>query len=103
MFSNLIIYNPLALFFMTLDNLLCAIVIHRFILLTTCLCPCVSCIEFSSFSSSSIFQFEFLMQWHFLSSYSYIVVRFISVFVFSFNLDGYFTCNKKARSYHLSI
>jgi hypothetical protein len=35
------------------------------------------------------------MQWHFLSSNCDIVMRFILVFAFSFNLDGYFPCYKK--------
>jgi hypothetical protein len=61
LFSNLVIYNPLAFFPMTLDNLLCIIVIRRFILLIVCFFPFVSSIELSNCNSSSISQFEFLM------------------------------------------
>jgi len=101
--SNLIIYNPFALFPVTWDNLLCTIVSCRFILLIICFCPSISRVEFSSSNSSSLSQFEFLRQWHFLSSYCDIVVRFILMFALSFNFNGYFLCCKKTRSYHLGF
>jgi hypothetical protein len=63
----------------------------------------VSCIGFSSSSSSSFFQIEFLMQWHFLLSNCEIVVRFISLITFSFNFDGYFPCCGEATSYPLGF
>jgi len=63
-FSNLIIYNPF--FHVMQDNLYCAIVFCHYILLIVCFCPSMSCSELFSFNSSSISQFEFLMQWHFI-------------------------------------
>jgi hypothetical protein len=60
-FSNLILCNPLVFFPMMSDNLLCIIVICQFILLIVCFYPYVFRIEYSSFSSSSISQFEFFM------------------------------------------
>jgi hypothetical protein len=82
---------------------LCAIVTRQFILLIVCFYPSVFLVEFSSSNSSSISQFEFLMQWCFMSFNYDIVVRFILVFAFSFNFDGYFPCYRKARSYHLGL
>jgi hypothetical protein len=38
------------------------------------------------------------MQFHFLSFSYDIIVRFILVFAFSFNINGYFPCCRKARS-----
>jgi hypothetical protein len=103
-FFNLVLCNPFAFCLVTWDNLLCTIVTHRFILLIVCFCPSISRVEFSNSNSSSISQFKFLMQWCFLSSYHDIVVRFILVFIFSFNLDGYyFPCCRKAKSYHLGL
>ncbi len=103
LFSNLVLCNPLVFFLVTSYNLLCTIVICQFILLIVCFCPYVFRIEYFSFNSSSIFQFEFLMQWHFLSSYCYTTMKFILMFAFFFILDGYFPCCRKARSYHLGF
>jgi ABC-type transport system involved in cytochrome c biogenesis permease component len=102
-FSNLILCNPFAFFLMTWDNLLCAIVTRQFILLIVCFYPFVFPVEFSSSNSSSTSQFEFLMQWCFMSFNYDIVVRFILVFAFLKKIDGYFPCYRKARSYHLGF
>jgi hypothetical protein len=85
-FSNLVLCNPFVFFPMTWDNIFCAIVSCHFILLIICFCPFVFHGEFFNFSSSSIYLFEFLMQWHFVPSFYDIVV----IFSFSFSLDGYF-------------
>jgi hypothetical protein len=58
-FSNLILCNPFAFFPMTWNNLLCVIVTHQFIILVACFNPCVSHVEFSSSSSSSIYQLSY--------------------------------------------
>jgi hypothetical protein len=75
----------------------------HFILLIVCFCPSMSRIGFSSSNSSSIFQFKFLMQWRFLSSYYDIAMIFILVFSLFLYLDGYFPCYRKTKSYHLNI
>jgi hypothetical protein len=102
-FSNLVFCNLFAFFLMMWNNLLCAIISRWFILLIICFHPSVSSVEFFSSNSSSISQFEFLMQWCFLCYYSDIVVRFFLVFTFFFNLDSYFPCYRKARFYHLGL
>jgi hypothetical protein len=86
MFSNLILCNPF--FLVMLDNLSCVIISHHFILLIIWFFPSMPRGEFFNFNSSSISQFELLMQWHFLSSFYDIVVIFILMFTFFFNLDG---------------
>ncbi len=72
-------------------------------LLVVCFCTFVSCIEFLSSNSSPFPQIEFLMQGHFLLSNCEIIVRFILFISFSFNLDRYFPCCRKARSHHLGF
>jgi hypothetical protein len=93
-FSNFVIYNPC--FPLMWDNLYCTIVSRRFILLIVCFCPSVSRGDFSNFNSSSISQFDFLMQWHFLFFFCDTAV----IFAFYFNFNGYFPCSRKVKSYH---
>jgi hypothetical protein len=63
----------------------------------------MSCSELFSFNSSSISQFEFLMQWHFLFSFSDIEVIFILVYAFSFDHDEYFPYYGKTKFFHLGF
>jgi len=100
-FTNLVLYNPFTFILMTRDNLLCTVVTCRFILPIVCLCFSTSYVEFSSSCSLFISQFEFLMQWCFL--FFDIAMRFISMFDFFFNFNGYFPCCRKAKSYHLGL
>jgi hypothetical protein len=55
----------------------CPIVTRPCILLIVCLCTFVFRVEFSSSSSSSCLQIEFLMQWHFLLSNCETTIIFI--------------------------
>jgi hypothetical protein len=79
------------------------IITHPCILLIIWFCTFVSHVEFLNSSSSSFSQIEFLMQWHFLLSNCEIAIRFILLIAFSFNLDGYFPCCRKAISRHLGF
>jgi hypothetical protein len=100
-FTNLVLHNPFKYFLVIGDYLFYLIVTHPCILLIVCFCTSMSCIKFSSSSSSFCLQIKFLMQRHFMLSNYETTIKFILLIAFSFNLNGYLSCCRTTKFYHL--